>query len=402
MKFNYQARTREGEIQMGIVEAASQEAALSILQKYGLYVTYLKEVAKPPFYAREVKLLRGVSRKDIVIFSRQLSIMFKSGVPLAEALRVMVRQTSNLDFREKILKIAEKVEGGTALSQALQLHPREFSTFYVNMVKSGEVGGKLSDSLNYLADHLEREYNLQSKIQGAMVYPVFVLFLFLIIAVVMGIFVLPGLVEIISSTGQELSWLTKAVLFFSEVFSKDWWIIILVLFGLGFFFFRYFKTPQGKKAFDKYILMVPGIGTLFKKIYLSRFAENLSTLIAAGLPIAKALEVTSDVVGSEVYRSIILKTMEEVRKGEPISSVLERYPETVTPFFIQMTLVGEKSGQLDNILLNVVNFYSQDVDRTVESFTRLLEPILIIILGIGVGGFAVSILLPLYQTLGTF
>ena len=402
MKFNYQARTKEGEVQAGIVEAASQEAALSILQKYGLYVTHLKEIIPPPFYAKEIRIFRGVSRKDIVIFSRQLAIMFKSGVPLAEALRVMARQSINPDLKEKVLRISEKVESGTALSQALQLYPKEFSTFYINMVKSGEVGGKLSDSLNYLADHLEREYNLQAKIQGAMVYPVFVLVLFLIIAIVMGIFVLPGIVEMLQESGQELSWITKAVIAFSDIFIKGWWIIILVFLGLGTFIYRYSKTAEGKKVLDKYSLRIPAIGTLFKKIYLSRFAENLSTLIAAGLPIAKALEVTSDVVGNEVYRSVILKTMDEVRKGEPISSVLERYPEVISPFFIQMTLVGEKSGQLDNILLNVVNFYSQDVDRTVESFTRLLEPILIIVLGIAVGGFAVSVLLPLYQTLGTY
>lgn len=387
---------------MGIVEAASQEAALSILQKYGLYITYLEEVVLPPFYARNIRFFRGVSRKDIVIFSRQLSIMFKSGIPLAEALMVMGRQTQNPDFREKIIRISEKVEGGTAFSQALQFYPKEFTSFYVNIVKSGEVGGKLSDSLNYLADHLEREYNLQTKIRGALVYPAFVLLLFFIVAVIMGILVLPGLISILESAGQEVSWVTKAVIIFSNFLRKGWWIITLAFVGVGIFIYRYFKTPEGKKIFDKYSLNIPGLGTLLKKIYLARFAENLTTLIAAGLPIAKALEITSDVVGNEVYKSIILKTMDEVRKGEPISSVLERYPETISPFFVQMTLVGEKSGQLDNILLYVVDFYQREVDSSVESFMKLLEPILIIFLGVVVGGFAISILLPLYQTLGTF
>ena len=387
---------------MGIVEAASQEAALSILQKYGLYITYLGEVVVPPFYAQNIRFFRGVSRKDIVIFSRQLSIMFKAGIPLAEALMVMGRQTQNPDFREKIIKISEKVEGGTSFSQALQFYPKEFTSFYVNIVKSGEVGGKLSDSLNYLADHLEREYNLQTKIQGALVYPAFVLLLFFIVAVVMGILVLPGLISIVESAGQEVSLITKIVIAFSNFFEKSGWIVILAIIGLGIFFYRYFKTPEGKKVFDKYSLNIPGLGTLLKKIYLTRFAENLTTLIAAGLPITKALEITGDVVGNEVYKSVILKTMDEVRKGEPISSVLERYPETISPFFVQMTLVGEKSGQLDNILLYVVDFYQREVDSSVESFMKLLEPILIIFLGVVVGGLAVSLLLPLYQTIGTF
>ncbi len=402
MKFNYQARTKEGDIQMGIVEAASQEAALSILQKYGLYITYLEEVVLPPFYARNIRFFRGVSKKDIVIFSRQLSIMFKAGIPLAEALMVMGRQTQNPDFREKIIKISEKVEGGTSFSQALQFYPKEFTSFYVNIVKSGEVGGKLSDSLNYLADHLEREYNLQTKIRGALVYPVFVLLLFFIVAVIMGILVLPGLISIVESAGQEISLITKIVIAFSNFFEKSGWIVILAIIGLGIFFYRYFKTPEGKKNFDKYSLNIPGLGTLLKKIYLTRFAENLTTLIAAGLPITKALEITGDVVGNEVYKSIILKTMDDVRRGEPISSVLERYPETISPFFVQMTFVGEKSGQLDNILLYVVDFYQREVDSSVESFMKLLEPILIIFLGVVVGGLAVSLLLPLYQTIGTF
>jgi len=402
MKFNYQARTKEGDVQMGIVEAASQEAALSILQKYGLYITYLEEVVIPPFYSRNIRFFRGVSRKDIVIFSRQLSIMFKAGIPLAEALMVMGRQTQNPDFREKIIKISEKVEGGTSFSQALQFYPKEFTSFYVNIVKSGEVGGKLSDSLNYLADHLEREYNLQTKIQGALVYPAFVLLLFFIVAVTMGILVLPGLISIVESAGQEISLITKIVIAFSNFFEKSGWIVILAIIGLGIFFYRYFKTPEGKKVFDKYSLNIPGLGTLLKKIYLTRFAENLTTLIAAGLPITKALEITGDVVGNEVYKSVILKTMDEVRKGEPISSVLERYPETISPFFVQMTLVGEKSGQLDNILLYVVDFYQREVDSSVESFMKLLEPILIIFLGVVVGGLAVSLLLPLYQSIGTF
>jgi type IV pilus assembly protein PilC len=294
------------------------------------------------------------------------------------------------------------VEGGTSFSQALQFYPKEFTSFYVNIVKSGEVGGKLSDSLNYLADHLEREYNLQTKIQGALIYPAFVLLLFFIVAVVMGILVLPGLISIVESAGQEVSLITKIVIAFSNFFEKSGWIVILAVIGLGIFFYRYFKTPEGKKIFDKYSLNIPGLGTLLKKIYLTRFAENLTTLIAAGLPITKALEITGDVVGNEVYKSVILKTMDEVRKGEPISSVLERYPETISPFFVQMTLVGEKSGQLDNILLYVVDFYQREVDSSVESFMKLLEPILIIFLGVVVGGLAVSLLLPLYQTIGTF
>lgn len=400
MKFNYQARTKEGEIQRGTLEAASKEAALALLEKYGLFVTYLEAAVKPPFYAREIRIFRGISKKDIFLFSRQLAIMFKSGVPLTEALTALAQQTPNPEFREKILKIAESIEGGASFSRALLPYPKEFSSFYVNMVKSGEMSGKLSETLSYLADHLEREYNFIARIRGAMIYPALVFVLFFVIAIVMGVFVIPGLVVILKEVGQEPPWITQMVISLSDIFRKSWWIIILAFLGFIIFIYYFLKTSSGKKFFDHFSLKIPGIGSLLKKIYLCRFAENLSTLIIGGLPIAPALEITGEVVGNEVYKSLILKTRDGVRKGEAISSILERYPEVISPLFIQMVSVGERTGSLDTTLLNIVNFYRQEIDRTVESFLRLLEPILIVFLGVVVGGLALAVLMPLFQTIG--
>jgi len=396
MKFNYQARTQEGQIQTGVVEASSREAALTLLQKYGLYVTLL-EVSKVPFYAKRIEISQRISRKDVVVFSRQLAIMFKSNVPVVEALQTLSNQTKNQNFKEKILKISEKVEGGTSLSVSLSSYPKIFSPFYTNMVKSGEVSGKLSEVLGYLADHLEREYNFYSKAMGAMIYPVFVFFVFLTILTLMVVFVVPQLSQVLEATGKEVPRITKMAMGLSGFLKRWWWVFILFFLGLGIFVFKFSRTKEGKKIVDKLSLKLPLLGEFFKKIYLSRLAENLSTLISSGLPIVRALEITGEIIGNDVYKTIILKTQEGVKRGEPMSSVLLRYQEFFPPLFIQMTVVGERTGQLGAALMNIVNFYQSDVERTLDSFVSLLEPILIIGLGVIVAGLVMAFLLPIYR-----
>jgi len=396
MKFNYQARTKKGEIQAGVVEASSKEAAILLLQKYGLYITYLEEV-KVPFYAWEVKIFKRISSRDIVLFSRQLSIMFSSRVSLVEALVTIASQTKNLEFRERILDLSREVEGGSAFSKALSRHPQIFSSFYISMVKSGETSGKLSESLSYLADHLEREYHLVSRLQGAMIYPSLVIMVASVVLLLMIFFVIPQLTKVFQESGQPLPIVTQLVIGLSLFLRKWGFLFIGLLAGLVIFVLRYIKTLEGKENFDKISLRLPLIGDLLKMVYLSRLAENLSTLISGGLPIAQALETTGEVVGNTVYKEIIFLTRDEVRKGEPVSSVLRRYPEAFPPMFCQMTLVGEKTGTLEKTLLNVVDFYQKEVNMSIDNLLSILEPVLIIFLGVIVAGLMVSVLLPLYR-----
>jgi len=396
MKFNYQARTKKGEIQAGVVEASSKEAAILLLQKYGLYITYLEEV-KVPFYAWEVKIFKRISLRDIVLFSRQLSIMFSSRVSLVEALVTIASQTKNLEFRERILDLSREVEGGSAFSKALSRHPQIFSSFYISMVKSGETSGKLSESLSYLADHLEREYHLVSRLRGAMIYPSLVIMVASVVLLLMIFFVIPQLTKVFQEAGQPLPIVTQLVIGLSLFLRKWGFLFIGLLAGLVIFVLRYIKTLEGKENFDKISLRLPLIGDLLKMVYLSRLAENLSTLISGGLPIAQALETTGEVVGNTVYKEIIFLTRDEVRKGEPVSSVLRRYPEAFPPMFCQMTLVGEKTGTLEKTLLNVVDFYQKEVNMSIDNLLSILEPVLIIFLGVIVAGLMVSVLLPLYR-----
>ncbi|XOB40288.1 MAG: type II secretion system F family protein [Candidatus Nealsonbacteria bacterium] len=396
MKFNYQVRTKEGEIQTGIVEASSKDAALSLLQKHGFYVTYL-EKAKLPFYARGLELFRGITVRDIVLFSRQLAMMFTAKVSLVEALRVLASQIKNLEFQAKILNLSEEVEGGTAFSKALSLHPKIFSVLYISIIKAGEVSGKLSESLNYLADHLEREYHLSSKTKGILIYPSFIVLLVVLVFTLMIYTVIPQLKLVLEESGVDIPIITRYVIAASEFLRVYGFIFILGFFISLFLLFRYYKTERGKDFLDKIFIRLPILGTILKTIYLSRFAENLSTLISGGLMITQALDLCANLIGSSVYKKAVLSTMEEVRKGVPISSSLALFPDIFSPVFVQMTLVGEKTGSLDTSLMQIATFYQVEVERGITNILSILEPVLIITLGIMVGGLMFSILMPLYQ-----
>jgi len=398
MKFNYQARTQKGDIYTGSIEASNKELAVALLRERGLYVTFLEE-AVPPVYAKRIEFFERITKKDIVMFSRQLAIMFKSKVSLIESLKVLASQTKNINFKEKILKISEEVEGGTAFSQTLAHYPKIFSSFYVAMVKSGEASGKLAEILNYLAEHLEREYHLTAKTKGALIYPSLIVFAVLLVLILLNFFVLPNLIEVLEAGGQSLPAATKIIIALTNLLTNWGWLILLGIILLIFSFFRYYLTKKGRKFFDRIFLKIPIIGSFLKMVYLSRFAENLSTLISGGLPIIQSLEIVGDIISNVSYKEVILKTREEVRKGETISSVLSQVPELFTPVFVQMVLIGEKTGTLDSTLMNIVDFYQKEVDRAIDNLLSILEPVLIIFLGVVVAGLMLSILMPLYQTI---
>jgi type IV pilus assembly protein PilC len=394
MKFNYQARSEDGQIQSGVVEARDLDDAVAILQKHGLYVSFIDE-EKTSVYEKEISVFEKIAKKDIVLFSRQLAIMFKAGVPIVESLKSIGEQTNKQKFKEQILRIADKVESGQTLSQSLVSFPKTFSPFYIGMIKSGEISGRLSETLEYLAEHLEREYNFNNKIIGALTYPVFVLLVFVGILFFMMVFVVPKLADIFA--GMELPLITRLILGASVVIAQWWWLPVIFLILPAVLAFRHLKTEEGRKTLEKIIFKIPLINEFFKKISLVRVAENLSTLIAGGLPIVQAIEVTSDVVGSEKYREIMIETKNGVRRGELMSYVLLKHPKYFPPLFIQMVMVGEKTGKIDSSLRNVVSFYQGDIDRTLEGLIKLLEPIMIIILGGMVGLLVISILMPIYQ-----
>lgn len=401
MKFIYQARTVKGEIKSGIIEASSKDSALELLQKSGLFVTYLEE-EKLPIFSKELKIFRKISLRDLVLFSRQFAVLFSSGVPIVESLSTLAGQTKNLELREIVSDLSKEVESGTSLSNSLLKYRKIFSPFFIAMIKAGEASGKLSECLNYLAEHLEREYNLKSKITGALIYPAIILILFLVILTLMVFLILPSFEEILLESGVDVPLITKMVLFFSRFLRNNFLILFLLIFFPILILIRYFKTEDGKKKFDRLVLKIPFLGQIISQSLLSRLSVNLSTLISSGLMITESLEILENIVGNEIYRKAISEIRESVKKGISISSISSLYPEIFPPLFNQMVLVGEKTGKLSTCLIQVGEFYQKESERSIENFIRILEPLLIVSLGILVGGLMATVLLPLYRIVGAY
>ncbi len=398
MRFSYQARTKQGENKKGVIEASSRKAALEILEKYGFYVTSLQELKSKTSIKIELPFLPSVSQKDLVAFARQFAVMLKSAIPPLQALKAQANQARNKKLQEVILKMAQGIETGSPLSQVFALHPKIFNPFFISIIKSGEATGKVADSLTYLADHLEREYNFNQKVRGAMIYPAFVVAVFIGAFFLTTFFIVPKLTEILKSFSGKLPLSTRIMMSLSGFVRQGGWVVILavsVILFLSPLFFKRNKRTQ--PVYDKFVLRLPILGAFTAKVNLVRFAENLSVLISAGLPITQALSITRDIMTNSVYKNIIKKTEERVAKGEKISSVTVEYPRSVPSFVTQMIATGEETGRLEETLMDIVNFYRQETERTASNLTTIIEPILILIMGIGIAVLAVSIFIPLFK-----
>ena len=305
MKFNYLVRNPKGETQSGTIEAPNQPIALKTLQDRNLIVIRLKAAERMSLLSRRLKIFEGVKRKEVFVFFRELSILVGSNIPLVQSLKALAQQIGSPYFKEVILDVANDVDGGMAFSKALSKYPKIFSTFSINLIKSGEVAGRLQECLNYLADYLEKEYYLISKIRGAMAYPAFILGAFLIVGVVVMVMVIPQLTSILIEAGQELPWSTKIVIAVSGFIRKFGWLLLLILVVIGLFTWRYNKTKEGKLIIDGIKLKLPIFGKVLQKTYLARLSDNLSALVKGGVSIIQALNISGQVVGNAVLQEII-------------------------------------------------------------------------------------------------
>jgi type IV pilus assembly protein PilC len=401
MEFNYIAKTKQGETQSGTVEAVNRAAAVEALQARGLIILSLAGVETTPVFARSLKIFQRVKAKDLVSFARQFSTLVSAQVPLLTSLQSLAKQEENKYFQEIIFEVANDVEGGTIFSQALSRHPKVFSDFFVNMVRSGEASGNLENSLLYLADYMEKQYYLTSRVRGALAYPGFILCTFILIAVLMLILVIPKLTGFLQETGQELPFVTKVIIGVSNFMRGWWWLILILLAGGGWYAYYAVKnSPAVRWQWDTLKLKLPIFGKkIFQKIYVARIAENLSTLIQGGLSILQALQVTSEVVGNVVYQNIVSEAKEEVRTGNSLSSSFMKHKE-IPPLVSQMIATGEQTGSLDIILKKLAQFYSKEIDSTVDTLSQMIEPILIVLIGGGVALLVASILMPIYNIAG--
>lgn len=400
MEFNYKAKIQTGEIIEGTIDTPDENIAVDILHSKGYVVLSLTPLKKDLFKTDINLVLSKPTTKDIVIFTRQLSTLVDADMPLAEGLRTLARQVEKPTFKKIITEVSEAVEAGSSLSSALSKYPKLFSTFYIKLVQSGEVTGKLHESLLYLADYLERSQGITSKIRGALAYPAFVVFALVVVTFIMVIYVLPQLLTIFEEAGTIQLPLTTRILIWTTSFINTYlYYLVLGVLALIYLGWSYIRTPAGQEWIDNAKINFPSLGMVVRNLYLARIAESLSTLIKAGIPILDALKITSDLVGNANYKKIMLAAEENVRGGGAISEILEKHAE-VPPLFTSMVAIGEKTGKLDFMLEHLSKFYKSESDNTIDSISQLIEPILVFLLGIAVAILVSSILLPIYNLVG--
>lgn len=402
MRFKYIAKNKSGGEQTGKIEAPDHDRAVELLQKYDLIIVSVKKADDLFSLAGIIgKIHRKVGVKKLVMFSKELAILISSGVSLVEALRIQYEQEDDANFKEQILAIADMVDDGDSFSSALSHFPDTFSDFYINIVKSGEVSGKMQESLLHLADYVEKSYLLGAKVKNAMLYPCVILCGFALVGVCMMVFVVPQLVSIFRDANVELPLPTKILIAVSDLIVNNFLLLVLIFFFFAVALRRYVKTKKGKAQLDVALLSLPPLNDLFRKFYIARFADNLSMLIGSGVNIVSALQIAGDVAGNEVYKKVIYKSMEDVKIGGSIAYAFEDN-KYVTPMVSKMLKIGEKTGKIDAVLKDVADFYTKEVDIAVDGLTAIIEPILIFILGAGVGLLVAAIILPIYQMTEVF
>ena len=401
MKYTYKARTKDGELQVGNVEASSRDVALNILLGHGLFVLSIDEKKSGGWGERITGYFKRVKTNTLMVFTRQFATLLASQVSLSDSLTNLYKQTTSPMLKEVIYEIATDVDAGFSLSQAMQKHPQVFGEFYINMVRSAEVTGRLGEVMNFLAEYLEKQSLLKSKIKNALTYPVFVIFLFFVVIMIMVTFVFPQIMPIFEDANVELPIFTKIILA-SGMFMKDWWWIVLIVLGVFVFLLvDYFKSKEGKVVFDELSLRIPVVGGLFQKMYIARFAESTRVLVKGGLTIPQAIEISSRTIGNRVYEDALQRAAEQVRKGKLLSVILNEADE-FPPLVGQLVSIGEQTGRLEDLLEKVNDFYEREIDDVVSNLVSLIQPALMLVVGGLIGILFAAILLPMYSLTQTF
>ncbi len=395
MLFNYKALENSGKRVSGSIEAVSIDVAIGSLQKRGLLVAEIEPDEKGSWLAK-IQFGSGVSYKDVVVLSRQMASLFGAQVSALKIFTLLSTETENMALKKSLDQITLDLQAGSSISKALEKHPAIFSDFYVNMVKSGEETGKLSDTFKYLADYLNRNYEVVSKAKNALIYPAFVITIFLAVMALMFTVIIPKISYIIVDSGQAVPFYTSLVFATSSLFVNYGLILLIILVVTGFFLVRFGHTSVGKSQLARLKLQVPYIGNLYKKLYLSIIADNMNTMIASGIPMVKAIEVTSSVVGNDIYKQILQESLLAVKGGSSFSQSLSQYRE-IPSILVQMIRVGEESGELGSILGTMAHFYQREVIDAVDTLVSLIEPVMIVLLGLSVGVIMASVLIPIYD-----
>lgn len=403
-KFTYLAKTKDGITKQGTVTASNEDIAITALQSKDLIVISLNSADKESVFGKDLEIFNKVNARELVVFTRILSVFLEVQIPLIEGVSILRDQNKKNKYFASVLdQLVLELQDGSLLSDAMQKHPKVFDNLFVSIIRSGESSGGLQESLLYMADYLEEQYALNNKIKGALAYPVFVLLVFVLLGLGIAYYVLPQLVEVLNSVAadQELPFITRMIIIISNILQDYIWFVLVGIIGTVGGIIYFLKTEFGIKWSDKWKLKLPVFGQLFTKLYIARFATNMKNLLKAGVPLISSLEISSKVIGNSVFEKIVQEGIITVKAGGQLSETLLKHREF--PYIAsQIISVGEKTGKTVLVLETLTRFYKQEVDTLVANLTVLIEPVMIVGLGIGVAIFVLGVLMPIYNIAGSF
>jgi type IV pilus assembly protein PilC len=401
-KYQWEGRSRNGSSQKGVMDAPSQAVVEAQLKRFGFTAVTIKEHGKG--LSMEIKLpgfgSKKVTTKEIVIFTRQFATMIDSGLPLVQCLEILSSQQENKTFKDVLLKVKESVESGSTFADALAKHPKVFDNLFVSLVAAGEVGGILDTILSRLAAYTEKAMKLKKQIKGAMVYPATVMSIAVIVVGVIMVFVIPTFAKMFADFGGDLPGPTKLVIALSNFLVKYLIVIIAAIFALVFLFKKYYATDRGRKTVDRMALKAPVVGDLIRKVSVAKFTRTLGTLVSSGVPILDGLDIVARTAGNKVVEEAIMHVRQSISEGKTIAEPLQQ-SGVFPPMVVQMIAVGEATGAMDAMLSKIADFYDDEVDSAVGAMTAMLEPMLMVFLGVVVGGLVIAMYLPIFKIAGT-
>ena len=391
--FEYTARNpTNGQIQKGQVDLPTKEEVTSFLRKQRMMLVSVREAPKPI----KINFGAAIKTRDIVIFTRQFATMINAGLPLVQSLDILAKQTENAALKEVVKQVVFDVEAGNTLADAFRKHPKAFTDLYVNMIAAGEAGGILDTILLRLATFMEKNDALVRKVKGAMVYPLVIMSVAVIAITILLIFVIPTFSAMFASVNVELPLPTRIVIAMSHFLTSYWWAILGVIAGAWFMVKRYYATSGGRKNIDTLLINSPVLGDVIRKSAVSRFTRTLGTLVSSGVAILDGLEITAKTAGNRVIHDAVMESRASIAGGDTIAGPLER-SKVFPPMVVSMIAVGEQTGGLDEMLSKIADFYDEEVDVAVSALLSLMEPIMITVLGIVVGGMVVAMYLPIFD-----
>jgi type IV pilus assembly protein PilC len=392
--FQFTARTLKGDLVNDKIDLPTRDDVIAHLRKNRMVVVQVR--AAPKEFKLNFSFGGGVKTRDIVVMTRQFATMINAGLPLVQAMDILAQQTENKVLADVLRQVVYDVESGMTLADALRKHPKAFSDLYVNMVAAGEAGGILDTILVRLAQFLEKNDAIVRKVKGAMVYPAVIMSVAGIAIAVLLIFVIPTFQSMFASVNLELPLPTRIVIGLSSLLTNYWWAILGAVGGFVFFLTRYYKTPPGRLQIDRLLLKIPVLGDVIRKSAVSRFTRTLGTLISSGVSILDGLEITARTAGNMVIHNAVMESRASIAGGETIAAPLAK-SKVFPPMVISMIAVGEQTGGLDEMLSKIADFYDDEVDAAVSTLLSLMEPIMIVVLGVIVGGMVVAMYLPIFD-----